>query len=214
MFLSDTLVSITYNEKAGRYTKNGRFISFSEVEGLMSVEQRELEGKLERLTQQMIDGKLTLPDWENQFADTLKRSHIRMTILTQGGQQRTGLSAYAIAGRNLREEYKFLNNFANQLSEGEVSEKQALNRSRLYARSVISTFHEGYHFNRSKEGFTVAKRELSLTANHCKDCPSYVTNGYVSIEKVVPKGRNCQCRGRCRCQVSYGKIINGILVTN
>lgn len=214
MFLSDSLVSVKYNEKAGRYVKNGRFIAFSEVEYLMSLEEQELRGKLQRLTQQMIDGNLDLSNWENQFADTLKRSHIRMIILTQGGQRRTGISAYAIAGRNLKDEYKYLDNFALQLSNGEISEKQALNRAKAYARSIIPTFYEGYHFNRSKEGFTVASRDLSLFADHCKDCPNYVTNGYLPIDQVTPKGRNCQCRGKCQCLVRYGKIINGILITN
>ncbi len=128
-----------------------------------------------------------------------------MTILATGGKERTGLNSYGIAGRHLRQEYQYLNNFAHALANGELSEKQALFRAKLYSQSTVQTYYDAYHYNKIREGFKTAWRSLDPMAQHCNNCPTYRTNGYVDIKKVVPKGAKCQCRGNCRCQVRYRK---------
>lgn len=211
MFLSDTGIlkpqseSVTYDPSAGRYRdKSGRFVSFVKIEALANQEIARTKLKLRNLTKNLYDGKIDLSQWETRFATELKNSHIRLTILAQGGKKRTALNHYGIAGRKLREEYAFLNNFANQIYQGKVSDKEALNRAQLYAQSAAQTFYESHNSAKIREGFTEAKRTLSSNANHCPDCPGYSTNGnWIAIALVVPKGKQCACRGRCQCIVEY-----------
>lgn len=174
-----------------------------EIDGLAQIERNILSAKLERLTKRLTNGIIDIPEWENEFADTLKKSHIRMTILASGGQQRTGLNSYAIAGRRLKEEYRFLDGFANALKDGELSEQQALHRAKLYAQSTVQTYYEAFHFNKNREGFKKAWRTTDPAAKHCNECPNYANSTWVDIDKVIPKGAKCSCRGHCRCRIKY-----------
>lgn len=202
--LSDRFLptDLKYNPRAGRYTRAGKFVSDAEINALAQVERNVLSGKLERLTEQMIRGDLELGEWELKVADTLKQSHIRMTILASGGRGRATKASYAIAGRQLKQEYQYLDRFAKQLANEEVSKEQAVFRSKLYAQSTIQTYQKVFWYNKKQEGFVMAWRSLS-DAKHCKECPNHATNGWVSIDQVVPVGTNCSCRGNCRCRIKY-----------
>lgn len=209
MLLSDRLPvtdQIKYNPRAGRYTVGGRFVSEAEIDGLAWAERNALGTKLENLTKQLVNEKIDLPEWENRFADTLKKSHIRMAILASGGRQRTGLNSYGIAGRHLKEEYGYLNNFAQALANGELSEQQALYRSRLYAQSTAQTYYDVYHFAKQREGFKVGWRTTDPAAKHCRECPSYSNSTWTPIEQITPKGAKCSCRGNCRCRIRYRRF--------
>lgn len=208
MFLSDSFFEdkISYNPGAGQYTKQGRFISAFELDSLAISEKTRLATKLERLSKQLTTEKISLGQWENSLAEELKLSHIRLTILASGGKKRTGLNAYGIAGRNLKKEYKLLNNFAHQIAEGKLSKKQVIARSKLYAQSTLQTYYEVYQYNKLNEGFKSGWRSVDPMAKHCAQCPTYVTRGWEDIKKIVPKGAKCDCRGNCRCSIRYRKF--------
>lgn len=205
MFLTDRILpnEIKYNSGAGRYIRNGQFVAEREIDALAITERNILSRKLELLTRQMVNGTIDLPIWEQRFAQTLKDSHIRLTVLASGGRDRTGLNSYGIAGRRLKEEYRYLHDFAQQLYEGNLSPQQAIARSKLYAQSTVQTYYEAYHYNKIREKFKMAWRSLDLMAKHCNSCPKYQTYGFVPIKDIVPKGMGCECRGNCRCQVRY-----------
>lgn len=211
MFLSSRLPNtkpetVSYNSRAGQYVVKGRFISESDIEALAIVEKNTLSTKLERLTEKLINDVIDIPVWEQEFTNILKKSHIRLTILASGGQSRTGLNSYGIAGRRLKEEYNLLNRFAIALSNGELSANQARQRAKMYAQSTVQTYYEAYYFNKKREGFIKAKRDLDPLANHCKSCLSHVTNGWVDIDQIVPKGAKCECRGNCQCRITYRRF--------
>lgn len=201
---------LRYSPRTGQYIgTDGRFVSRARVLELVDNEQRRTEVRLQGLTRRLISGVLTLPDWESEFAQELKRSHIRLAMLAAGGRDGMNSRAYGIVGANLRAEYGFLDGFANALFRGEVSEKQALARAKLYGASVRGSFFKVERSAKESEGFTTAKRELDPQAEHCADCLRHSTNGrWVAIEDVVPVGVRCKCRWRCRCSVVYGKYFD------
>ena len=128
-----------------------------------------------------------------------------MSIVASGGKKNTVTNSYFIAGRNLKEEYKYLRNFAQEIKDGKLSEAQILARAQMYSGSIYKTYYETYHFQKvEREGFTLAKRDLDPFAKHCPDCPRHATKGrFLPANKVTPKGVDCACRGHCKCRLTY-----------
>ena len=205
---------IQYDRKAGRYRdEKGRFVSRSTILNLIDREVSATEAKLVQTTQRLIAGQINLSQWQSAVATEIKESHIRAAILSAGGKEQMTRQLYGSLGQRLQSQYRYLNGFAQQLLQGEMSEARALWRSRLYGNSLRESFFRVEQLKKQNEGFNVAKRNLDSQAEHCSDCPSYSTNGHwLPVSLVTPPGNNCACRSRCRCSIQYAKLINGAIV--
>lgn len=199
---------IGYSPRAGRYfyTDTKKFVPRAVIENLLEQEQSRLEVRLKSLTRLLADQKIALPDWQAQFAETLKSAHLRMASLAAGGTAGLTSKHYGTIGANLRQQYKYLNGFAQQLASGKISIARALQRSGSYASSIRPSFHAAEKITRSEESFNMGKRLLDSQADHCSDCLGYATDGYVPIDAIVPPGTNCECGQRCRCRVVYQRL--------
>lgn len=196
---------IEYDRRVGQYRRDGRFVPRSEVLALVDEERARTEIQLQGLVRRYAAGRMTLRQWETEFAIALKYAHIRMAALAAGGTAQLTPRHYGTIGANLRSEYRnHLSLFASKLgNDPTFTLKMAMNRAKLYGQSVAQSFHDSEKVTRILEGRTKAKRLLDPAAEHCRSCPAYATDGYVPIASVVPPGTNCECRGRCRCRVIY-----------
>jgi hypothetical protein len=198
-------MSITYNPQTGRYVgADGRFVPASVIANLLDQEQAQTAVRLKALTRLLIDQKITLSDWEQRFAQTLKESNVRALALGAGGKARLTQRHYGSVGYQLQQQYKYLDNFAQQLSGQKLTEAQAIRRSGLYASSVRVTFNRSEQISREAEGFNEARRSLDPQAMHCDSCLVHSTNGlWIPADQVVPAGVDCECGQWCRCTVTY-----------
>ncbi|NEP61457.1 MAG: hypothetical protein F6K31_31650 [Symploca sp. SIO2G7] len=199
--------SVNYDSRAGQYRRNGRFVSRATVLKEVDKEVARTEVRLQAITRKLIAKKVDLPTWEEEFAIALKEAHIRSALFAAGGKDEMFPRAYGHLGANLRTQYRsHLDKFAHSLANGDMTAKQALNRSKLYGQSVRQTFFDVERVTREKEGFTLGKRSLDPQAQHCPSCLRYVTDGWVGISDIVAPGTACECRGRCRCRVVYARL--------
>lgn len=200
---------ITFNSKTGRYrnSETGRFVSRADVLKLVDTEVARLKVRLQGQSRLLISEKISLSEWEKQMAETIKESHLRMTILGAGGKGRVSNAHFGAVGAALRREYGYLHLFANQIARGELTPAQILSRSGSYAASTRKSFYKGEQLSRAIAGVKLAKRDLDPQSRHCSDCVRYSTRGkWLPIETVIVPGHTCQCGGRCRCSISY-KIV-------
>lgn len=195
---------ITYDPKTGRYrSADGRFVAQATVGKLLDIEQDFLGKRLRSLTKQMIRQEITLHDWEYRFASLLKDSHLRMASLGSGGKDRLNARHFGAVGNQLRKQYEYLDGFAHQLVNGEVTVQQVLRRSTQYAASIRVAFSRAEQLTRENEDFTLARRVLDSQARHCPDCLRHASRSWKPIEEIVPIGTNCRCGQFCRCQIIY-----------
>lgn len=196
--------SVEYDARVGQYRRNGRFVPRAEVLKELDREVARTEVRLQGVTRKLIAEKIDLPTWQTEFAQEMKRSHVRSALFAAGGKDGMSAKSYGLLGANLKEQYrKHLDGFAHDLADGKLTAKQALNRSEMYGRSLRQTFFKVEAVTREAEGFLLAKRELDPQAQHCEACIGYATGGWVNISDIVPPGTACQCRGRCRCRIVY-----------
>lgn len=193
---------ITYNPKTGRYhSPYGGFLSHADMQLILRGERQRLEGYLSKKADKLLSGQ-DLGDWQRSVAYELKLSVIQATILGAGGKDNTTAKHYGLAGAELRRQYQFLNNFANAIHRGELSEAQIKQRTKQYANTVVIAYNQAEQASKKVEEWE-GMRVMSTMARHCNQCPTYQTFGWVGVDKIIPVGVACDCGGNCQCFVSY-----------
>jgi hypothetical protein len=173
------------------------------INALLDGRIEKLSENLRRYTRMLIDGSITIDQWQGSVREAIKTSHIQATVLGHGGRDGLGAAEYGRMGQRLRSEYGYLQNFARDILGGRVSAAMALARVQLYAESVRGSYWEGATIRQEKQGYSLMRRVLDPMAQHCDDCVRYARAGLVSIGTLPMPGQRCECRARCRCSVQY-----------
>lgn len=196
---------VKYNPRAGRYVgADGKFISQNYVKNLLTQEIQQTEVRLAALGRLLTSDKISLPEWEQRFAETVRASHLRAAALGSGGREQMGARHFGAVGYQLQQQYSYLDRFAGTVAAGNLTPGQIIQRSRLYAKSSKISFYRAQQLSRVQEGQTEGKRSLDPLARHCASCIRYSTKGqWVPIEQIIPPGTNCECGNNCRCSVAY-----------
>lgn len=196
-----------YEKSTGQFRnlKTGRFAPLSDVETAIDTEVFTLQNKLGQHGADYADKRIDLSTFQARMATDIKDSHIRMGAMGAGGHKRLNRRTYGLIGGRLSNEYtQYLYKFGQDLNNKDYSREYIIRRSKLYARSPRQSFHAVRHVTRIQDGAKEAKRVLDPNANHCPECPGYQTFGqWVDASFVFPPGRNCSCRGNCKCTVVY-----------
>ena len=194
----------SYDPISGRYRRpSGQFMSQKAIEALVDGRIDKLSQNLRRYTRMLIDGSITLDQWQGSVREAIKTAHIQATVLGHGGRDGLGAAEYGRIGQRLRAEYGYLQGFARDLLDGRVSGAMALARIQLYAESVRGSYWEGSAIRQERQGYSLMRRILDPLAQHCDDCMRYARAGLVSIGSLPMPGQRCECRARCRCRVEY-----------
>ncbi|MGA1296522.1 MAG: hypothetical protein ACO3X1_14535 [Burkholderiaceae bacterium] len=173
------------------------------VEALVDSRIDKLDSTLRRITRMLVDGGITLDQWQESVREAIKGAHIQAAIIGYGGRNQMGSAEYGRIGQRLRAEYAYLQGFARDLLEQRLSPAMALARIGLYAQSVRGSYWQGTELRKQQQGFSLMRRKLDPQAQHCDDCLSYAARGIVPIGSVPMPGQRCACRARCRCTVEY-----------
>lgn len=194
----------SYDQDSGRYRDSrGRFLSQQAVEALVDGRIKRLDATLRDITRRLVDGLITLDQWQGSIREAIKAAHLQAAIIGHGGRAEMGSAEYGRVGQKLRQEYAYLQKFAFDLLEQRLSPALAVARVSLYAESIRSSFWEGSLFRKQKAGFGLMRRILDPQAEHCQDCLDYAARGLVAIGAVPMPGQRCTCRVRCRCRVEF-----------
>lgn len=102
------------------------------------------EQRMEALTQQLVDGQISLQDWQLAMREELRRSALEQFVTGKGGlATEVNTSDYLALGPELRRQYKYLARFARVIDAASQQGKPltfAVERSKLYARSTQAIF--------------------------------------------------------------------------
>lgn len=202
-----TLGRITYNRGAGRYVgADGKFIARSAVINEVDKEQRRLDRKLQLRYSKLIDGGLTLPQFERQFIKEMKTSLIRSALVGHGGADTFNSRYVALRigslEKQIQTQFNVFFDLVTKIDKQTLSEAQIRDRLNRISRKVRVEFNEAELEARILDnGHNVGKRILDPNANHCPECPGLATKGFVAIENIVPVGTACRCGGYCHCRI-------------
>jgi hypothetical protein len=201
-----------FNPKSGRYhDESGSFVARSEILRLLDSEAARLEIRLQGHARLLANGKLNVAEFQERMAVDLKLSHLRSGMLAAGGKEQMDARRYGAVGAELKRQYKYLAGFGTAIANGELSEKQIINRAKMYGISTRVAFFKVEKVSRKDVGVTEAKRDLDSSAKHCPSCLRHSTYGkFVSVDEITPPGTDCECQARCRCRVVYRKLSDAL----
>lgn len=180
-----------------------RFVSKAAVLKLVDEEQARNQVRASGLTRRLIAEKISLSDYQMELARLAKESSVRMAALGVGGRAGLTPQKYGQVGALTRVQYEGIGRFGEQLYRGELTEKQAYQRAKTLVSQGAQLYHRGEKQAKIDSGFTEGNRNVDAQSKHCRPCLSYITDGWVPINAVVPVGNSCDCGFKCRCKVIY-----------
>jgi hypothetical protein len=216
--LADLLAARIYTELASRTgyawdrasaryrnLQTGRYVSEASVRGLGERFAIEAVGSnIELLTDRFIDGKIDLETWQRGMAREIKDAHVVSAMLGRGGRDQMTQADWGRLGARLREQYRYLNRFAREIANGQLSPAQIRARAAMYARSARTSYFDGLTSAKREAGFEEEQRVLGV-AEHCDDCPP-LAGYWAPIGSLPPIGES-QCLTNCRCSKKYRKHV-------
>ena len=193
-----------WNAVAHRYydLEAGVFVSRAAVSaGLESVMDVSAL-RMNALTQRLIDGGISLADWQTGMMQQIKTAHVASAALSNGGWAQMTQSDWGATGQLIKEQYKYLENYAAEIANGtQALDGRALVRSDLYADAANTTYSAMQTRSYTADGFEEERRELEVKdGGNCDDCIEYANEGWQPIGTLPEPGDDSQCSKRCRCR--------------
>ena len=203
---SDVTPQYGWNPTAGRYVdlSTGRFVAFTEVRAALEYNIQASNLEIERITQALLNGQISLDAWQTSMMEQIKIAHINAACAARGGWAQMTPADWGFVGRQIRTQYDFLRNFVNDIQTG----KQALNgklliRAGMYGDASRSMFED---MRRRVEelvyGMEEEMRVLGV-ADHCPDCLDNA--GKWAPIGTLPRIGESVCRTRCHCRFRFRK---------
>ncbi|MBN3949362.1 MAG: hypothetical protein HWQ38_24030 [Nostoc sp. NMS7] len=189
---------------------SGKFLSKSATSLLTQLRIAQVTQDLHSLGNLLLDGKITLRAWQEQFAESLKILHTQQYLLGIGGQSQMEKTDYLVLARELKNQYKYLRNFAVDLTKGVMSPAQFQIRAAMYAKAAKVSYFRGEKQAAVRSGLDGAYRVLGESDYHCIQCPQYAAMGIVPIDEVVYPTQRCDCRIACLCRLVFTKLSDAI----
>jgi len=157
------------------------------------------------LTQRMIDGNLSLADWQLQMRGAIKSTHLVAASTAQGGWAQMSLSDFGWTGQRIRAQYRFVDGFARDIAAGrQPLTASAVNRASMYAEAGRAT-HRAAETRAAKQRGLDEERNVLGFADHCAGCLTETGKGWVAIGTLVPCGSRT-CLARCHCSLAYRTV--------
>jgi hypothetical protein len=194
-----------------RYTSGdrvGQFVSRTAVQGLVEARILQEETRVDRITANLLNGGLSLPQWEKSMAERIKTLHIQSYVLGKGGAlQYNRKLDNAVLTPIIEAQYRYLRRFSEAIQAGNLTEAQIRQRAKQYAGAAWSSRETGQFMAHRQNGFAFEQNILDRAADNCIDCEYQSFRGVVPIGVISqssPIGSR-QCGGSCRCSMKYFK---------
>ena len=197
-------ISYVYDSRSRRYrdSASGHYVTASQVRQAVDAVIDAEDAKVAALSERLVDGDISLADWQSQMAGIMKTLHVTMGVAAVGGFNQADASDFGYMGSLIKKQYQYLQNFANDI----VSGKQALDgslvsRAELYAQAGRGVF-EDMVGREAENGGATQERSVLGAADHCGDCLGEAAKDWSPLNSLIPIGER-QCLARCHCTMEY-----------
>jgi hypothetical protein len=201
--LATGIRDFVYNVGRGQYeSADGQVVPVERV--IAAVERRQEDGAqlVSLLSGQLASGNITTREWQDMFAVELRRMHEQSFAAGRGGWDAITIADRRVIEQRVKDELRFLREFANDIKSGGLTEAQISARMRLYTEHVKASYWQGQNEAQKAANKSQMRRVLN-PAEHCPDCTGYASQGWVPIGSLPVPGDGSVCRSNCACGVEY-----------
>lgn len=126
-----------------REKASGRFASEGTITGWRNTFRRALENEATSLTDRLARGEIDVRFWEKGMQKITRDAHQAEFMLSKGGRNNLTAADRKVIGKALDEQFDYLRGLTRQVGAGELTERAAAARARMYARSGTSSYARG-----------------------------------------------------------------------
>lgn len=176
--------------------ETGKFISQSRVRALMQRFENRHKQDIKSISDRLSNGEISVQRWVEEMRKAVKDAYVIQYAVGKGGMENMTQADWGRVGGLLRGQYAYLNGFASQISNGELTPKQIAARANLYVDSSTQAFERGKaashglfslpaypgdgtsecmancrcHWRITKSGSTRTASWVMSSAEHCQTC--------------------------------------------
>jgi hypothetical protein len=197
-------VPFAFDPSTGRYrAPNGRFVRDAAVVTALDAVITAQAGSMRDLTQQLVDGTITLALWQAQMMQSVKTVHLVGLALGNGGWRSLDQSDFGWVGQRIRDQYRYLIKFTVELGSGaQTLNGTAVARSALYAQAARGTHREAQRRLARAQMIAGEERRVLGVADHCKTCLEQAKLGWQPFGTLKRIG-DSECRVNCHCRFEF-----------
>lgn len=160
---------------------------------------------LEDLAQKLINGEISLAQWQIEMKAFIRVLHREAALVAVGGADNMTPVLWGYLGYLVKLQYQYLDGFAADILKNPQAwmNGKLLVRMGLYKQAEWGTFEQMVRFMKKMEGWTEERRMLGV-ADHCTGCLEQAGLGWQPINILAPIGSQ-QCSTNCHCIFVYRK---------
>ena len=196
-----------YDTENARYVSrwNGRPVKESTVRNAVEkYNNKFIQDNIDRSTERLISGDITLQEWQDKVADEIKQGHVINATVGKGGRAAMGQSDWGRVGRRLRDQYQYLNGFSQAIKAGTLTPGQIRVRMNMYVNAIRSSYYGGLTAAMKVAGRKMERRRTT-SATPCGQCTAWEARGWQPIGTVPEPGIDCDGLTNCKCEKEYKK---------
>ena len=190
----------------------GRYIPAAEVRRILdrALDSGQLNART--LSEKLRAREIDVREWQAGMSRIVKRAQIQSAASAVGGVQQMSPALYGAAGAKIKEQYRYLQRFADELAAGLPRDGRMLMRAGMYADAGRATYHTFERRRMQQRGFD-EKRNRRFPGDSCPGCVEAEDAGWVAIDsREVPEIGGRECRTNCRCRWSYRNSSTGDVI--
>jgi hypothetical protein len=132
---------IWYGDPIYRYRdEKGRFAATSTIQEWSKISMQAAAANMRPLATDLAEQSLSLGSWQKTMRANIKTQFTQQYLLGIGGRNQMTPSDWGSLGGLLAKQYNYLDLFASQIANGELSENQIGARSEMYMLAARSAF--------------------------------------------------------------------------
>lgn len=186
-----------------RDLKTGRFLPSSYVRDWAQESMDATSNRVYFLANSVVNSTLGPDDFKVLFREEIKHEYIRQFLAGIGGLDRMTQEYWGSIGGMLIEQYKWLDNFVNEMKVAMMSVDAIYQRMKMYIDSAREAYERAVSFASKLIGVTQELWVLGR-AEHCDDCIAFSDEGWQPIDYFPFPGQGkTACLTKCRCHKEY-----------
>lgn len=193
---------IAWNPTLARYRdlRTGRIVSTAQVRAAIDLTIDQYKTLARSLAEQLRAGTISLRTWEAEMRVVVKDAQLLGAASASGGWAQLDQRSLGRAGREIRDQYAFLDHFATEIMTGDQRLDGTLtNRAVMYVEAGRTGYENEREAIERAAGYA-EERSVRHVSDSCEGCVREEARGWVAIGELVPIGdRNCLTR--CRCTI-------------
>lgn len=201
------MAKLRWNDRSGRFIdQRGRFVSERSVRAVVDAVADHASERMAAASERLLAGEMSLGTWQAEMQRIAKDAHASAAVLAHGGAEQMTPARWGFVGRSIRDEYQFLRDFAEQISDGrQALDGRLVARSRQYGQAARVTFERTFNRDQQIRGYRFERNVLHANES-CRGCRAEARRGWVPIGTLVPVGKRT-CRSHCRCTLRYSREL-------